>query len=647
MKASPLSSAKNRSGAIKAPEEPPKGALVQPPLPDTGMVMGSAPSGTRVRTYNRWRERYNPLRGLNISRAVALLEQYQRGEMADPQWVYFFIEQSDADLFAILERREAALLELNWKVSPLSGRWTKDDPRQAAWDKGLAAEQTAALLEAYDGIDNLYEAISHLQLATFRGFSHLEKWRSGDGDIYHLELVDQWNVVRDLLRGQWKYNPRADSTTFAALGEDMLIDPADFIIRERDRHVNRLALVKFIRQSLSEKDWDAFIEIYGLPSGVIVGPPNVPPEKEASYRESAQNIAEGGSGYLPNGSTYTANDSPRGNSPFRPRLDYLSEKLVLAGTGGLLTMLTAPTGIGKGPTDAHADAFKSLARAEARKISELFNRSIDTEFLDKQFPGKPALVYFEIAANDELDAGEVVAHAVALAGASFRVSPEQLAEKTGYEITLADPAKVTVREDATPGADPTEPPPADDPANPEKPPITNRAKTDAAPVPVEQSHDFRKFLARMRNRMAGATAEDLKPLRAALAKALQGDDAGLPDRLKALNRELPAMADKIITAKASSAELYEILSAALASQVGAGAAVKNRSKTAQPRHESGQFLPFNPTPANLPDSVSLYRFLEAQGMQTLADRLKALIDQVIEKQGLNATEVYATVEDRS
>ena len=375
------------------------------------------------------REYYNPLRGLNIARCVTLLEQYQRGEMADPQWAYYFVEQSDADLFAILTRREAALLQLDWEVRIASGA---GNPAQ--FDKALAREQAAVLRETYEGIDNLYEAIAHLQLATFRGFAHCEKVRDARGDLFHLELVDQWHLVRDGLRGRWKYNPQALPTNFDGLSEDDLLDPADFLIRERDRHVNRIALLKFIRANLSEKDWDAFIEIYGIPSGVIVGPPGISPEQEAAYLSAAQTISEGGSGYLPHGSDYRPNDFPRGTDPYRPRLDYLTEKLVLAGTGGLLTML-AQSGSGTLAGSAHQEAFDSIARSEARQISELLQRQLDREVLARHFPNQPTLAYFELVAHEPPNPGAVAAQARKFAAAGYRMDRRQLEELSGYRLT--------------------------------------------------------------------------------------------------------------------------------------------------------------------------------------------------------------------
>lgn len=416
---------------LTQPVQPDIPSPVGAPVPISTTMASGVNRSTLVTRYNRWRERYNPLRQLTMAKVVTLLESYQRGEMADPQWTYFFIEQSDPDLFAILERREAALLELDWTVKPASTQWGAGGLRCAAFDEELASEQVAALREAYEGIDNLYEAISHLQLATFRGYSHCEKYRNTDGDVFHLEVVDQWNMVRDLLRGRWKYNPAAIQTTFYNLPDDMLVDPADFIIRERDRHVDRIALLKFVRMNLADKDWDAFIEIYGIPSGVVIGPPGVQPGKESAYEAAAHEIATGGSGYLPNGSDYKPNDQPRGNSPFKVRLDYLSEKLVLAGTGGLLTMLSQ-SGSGTLAGSAHMEAFQSIARAEARKISEIFQKQFDAALLDVRFPGQPHLAYFELAANEERDPGEIVDHALKLHQAGYQVDPAQLSAKTGY-----------------------------------------------------------------------------------------------------------------------------------------------------------------------------------------------------------------------
>jgi hypothetical protein len=432
----------------------------------------------------RWRDSYNPLRGLTIARVVALREAYDRGEMADVQWTFRSIERSDADLLALVERRTASVLEMDWNIKirqPKSkcpeekatdgtdkegtqesrnGERSADilsalpsAPPQAAADKAvraprfdsaLAAEQAACLEGAYSNLDNLYEAIEHLSLAAFRGYAHLQKQSKGPAAalpwqaIAHLEPVNQWNVLRDGSGSRWKYNQEAKATCFAGLPESAIIDPAEFIILQCERPIDHYGLPKFVRTSLAEKDWTAFTEIYGIPSGIVILPPNIPQGSENDYAEKAQSIAEGAAGALPNGADYKANDGPRGVNPFRTYLDYFTEKLVLVGTGGLLTMLTQ-SGSGTLAGGAHADTFKTLARGHGRRISECLQKQFDLPLLQAAFPGKPVLAYFELNFQAESNTTEVVDQVLKLSQAGYTVEPEEVSEKTGYEVALKPP----------------------------------------------------------------------------------------------------------------------------------------------------------------------------------------------------------------
>jgi phage gp29-like protein len=547
-----------------------------------GQLSGGVSPNQMLQQWNQWRDYYNPLRRLTMSLAVSWLEAGQRGEFADLQWLYFFCEQSDADLMALIERRASALLQREWTVK-ISAKMAK----KKGFDQALAEEQQDALNEQYEGIDNVYEAVEHLGLSSFRGYSHVEKYRNADGDVYHLEPVEQWNMIRWLRAGPWKYNPSALSTTFVGLPEDMLIDPANFLIRETSRPINRLALIKKVRENLCEKDWDAFVEIYGIPRWIVVGPPNVPPEKEKAYQSAAHRIAEGSGGYLPNGSDAKAASGERGVNPFKERMEHLSQKLVLAGTGGLLTMLTAP-GSGTLAGSAHTEAFEMIARRESRQISEIFQQKIDAEFLDAHFPGQPHLVYFDLGLNDEADVGEVVKHALTLRQAGYKMDMPQLSEKTGYTLTEGPIETVTVRDNEA----------ADSPADADKgaisadskaqkklaPGIRNREGT-ASSGAMEDHPAIGAFLARARDEYASAAKSDLRPLATAILKVLGNDDSKLADGLQTLRKELPDIAAEVFSGKKGPAELEKILSAALftgltaeANGVGAGGGKERAEK---------------------------------------------------------------------
>jgi phage gp29-like protein len=249
------------------------------------------------------------------------------------------------------------------------------------------------------------------------------------------EIIDQWHVCRDGHRGPWFWNPEAKDLPASSLPASNRMDESAYLIVETPRPIDEVGLLKYLRCSLSSKDWDAFIEIYGIPSWIITMPPNVPKGKEEEYRDAALSVAKGGSGAIPNGSTASAAGYPAGQAPFRDHLQWWSEKLVLAATGGLLTSVALPTGIGSGASDAHSETFARIARGRARLISEEFQRKIDRRILDAAFPGRPHLAYFEFSANEATDTTAVIEEITKLASAGYRISSAEASEKTGYTLT--------------------------------------------------------------------------------------------------------------------------------------------------------------------------------------------------------------------
>jgi len=384
--------------------------------------------GTVVSIQNHWREYYNPLRALDMQRAVALYDFSRRGLNAELQNVYREMEGLFPTLIGLIERRTSPLLEMEWKIKTI-----REDKLPKGASKSLAEDMASCLQEAYGKIDNLYEAIEWLELGAFRGYAHLEKIYANPGtadlSVEHLEPVEQWHWTRKSMYAEWEYVAAATQTNIG-----VPINYEQFVIHEVRRPLDRVALVLWMRASLCEKNWDAFIEIYGVPRWLVTMPPNVPKEKESEYLAASRTIAAGGNGTLPHGASAMAADKPRDTNPFRPRLDWLQEQLVLAGTGGLLSMLSMPTGIGHGATGAHEDAFRKISKKEARKISEVFNTQFDAPLLAQKFPGQPRLAGFELSANEETDVSDICAQTLQLSQAGYQVDAAQLTEETGYNV---------------------------------------------------------------------------------------------------------------------------------------------------------------------------------------------------------------------
>ncbi len=383
-----------------------------------------------VAAANTWRDSNNPLRTLTMPRAVQLMEQAQLGIMADLQWLYGAetgIEATDPDLMVIIERTLSGVADCEWEVATI--------PEDSlGFDRALADEQAAFLRESYAQCDNLDDALEHLVMARFRGFSHLQPWLSTDWSLEHLEPLPQWNMVRDGTRQAWAWNPKADGSAYASMLKDALLSPSDYILLSAKRPVNRIALIKYVRSTISEKDWDGYVEIYGIPGVFIIMPQSVPNGKEEEYADKAEQAAEAGSGSLPFGSDVKTLSEARGSQPFQARLEWLQKQLVLAGTGGLLTMLTE-SGSGTLAGGAHQSAWDQIVRRVARSVAKPLHQQYDRRALAARFPGRPAQAFFNLRARQEKDVGKVVSNVTALAQAGFDLDPAQIQKETGYTIS--------------------------------------------------------------------------------------------------------------------------------------------------------------------------------------------------------------------
>ena len=370
---------------------------------------------------NAWRDAYNPLRGMNLSKLLSLLDAGERGQYADLQWFYHYMERSDAMVFSVMQRRRAALLACDWDIKQVSGE-------AAAIDQVLADEQVAFLREAYDRIENLRDAVAFLFSGFFRGYAHMEKHYAESGMIQRLEPVEQWFWVRDGMYGPWEYNQNAVSGRNRGLS----IDPGDFVILDTVA-LNRLLSVLYLGRTLTLKDWDSFLEVYGIPSVFLVGPPNTPEAKEEEYQRIAEQLISDGRGYLPYGSDIKYVNGGGNRPPFRERIEYLDRQITLVATGGLLTMLTH-SGSGTLAGEAHSETFMQIARGDALTVSEVFQKHLDTPLLAEFFPGQPILAYFEFAPPAGNEVSRVIEDAVNLSKAGVRMDVEELSEKTGYTL---------------------------------------------------------------------------------------------------------------------------------------------------------------------------------------------------------------------
>lgn len=462
-----------------------------------------------VRKSNLWRDNYNPLRGLVMSRLIFIFEAAERGAYAELQLLLRKTEKRYPILKGFVERLLSSVEELDWDVKVL-----KVLPPGATPD--MAEKQRAHLRSRYDLVKNINEAIGQIVMADIRGYAVLQKHRyeggENDGAVEELYWLEPWVWARDGYYGDFYYNENSSlgvglGSCVGLFGEknrlgSFELPREDFIVREVESPLYEIALIAFVNWLMGRKDWAAFVEIFGLAKGVVIMPPNIAVGKEQDYQVAAEKVSDGVSGALPAGSDIKfPTAGVRGESPFEKYCNAQNEDVVMAATSGLLTMLThggggSGGGLNKGPGKEHNDVWEKIARMKGKRVNETLRKDFDSIELAAAFPGQPVCVQFMLAVQDDEDVNEVADTVVKFEGIGLQTDAKEISERSGYKLTRV----------ALPS-----PPPGNTPA----------AKEDASLVKQDTKIQNRTGTGISVDDFSAAIAADLKSLRDRV-EAIQG-----------------------------------------------------------------------------------------------------------------------------
>jgi phage gp29-like protein len=393
-------------------------------------------------------------------------------------------------------------------------------------------------------------------------------------------------MVRESGTNNWAFNPDCRQTSYASIHANNRLDKSEYVMMQCPRSVNRIGLAKTIRANTDEKDWDAFVETYGLPGVYVIMPQNIEGDDQEYWINSAEDAAGGGNGVLPYGSDIKTLSDARGMQPFLPRLKWLQEQLVLVGTGGLLNGL-AVSGSGTLAGSVHAQAFREIVRRQATMISECMQGSLDIPYLNMRFPDRPVLAYFDIEAAKERDTTGVVQNVSSLATAGYFVDPKQVEEDTGYKIIRFEPQ---TQQTIMPGMNPQSMMTALRSlaqSDPETFARALRTATAQRSAPEDLPETNKQLVASAKPEAVKALAQDLTPLADEIKALLDKSDQAMTDDLNGLADKVPGLLPE-----AGEGELEKVIegtmTAALLNGAQQGAeSLKKTGKTAkQPDKES-------------------------------------------------------------
>ncbi len=383
-------------------------------------------------------ETIDPIYNLDLKRAQAVYNWARSGNYAQLQRIYSDIESVDPIILTCIKRRSAALRELDWKVVRSDERLTRGA------DEAKVKAQIDYLETTMARIDNLADAIDFLSLAAFRGYSIIQPVYRADGSVEKFDLLDQWNICYDRRNQKWLWNPEASSFEIAESGELgatglQEIDPKNVVIVTERMPIDHPGMLIFLKKHVAEHDWGVFIERFGLPPVILTMPENISQEEEDKYVDSVEAAFTGKSGVVPFGTTVSYGTEARGTDPFNPFIEHQQKLIVLMATGGLLTSL-AESGSGTLAGNAHFDTWRTIMRADARKIAEAIQKQLCVGLLEARFPGEPCLAEFQFETEPDPTAKEVGELAVLFKNAGFKMRADELSQMTGYTLEEAPEA---------------------------------------------------------------------------------------------------------------------------------------------------------------------------------------------------------------
>lgn len=372
---------------------------------------------------DKWLERFNPLQGATLGTLSSYFADADEGRFANVMWMARKMIRRDPTIRACMRRIYAQLMKLKWQVKIM-------ETLPTGITEAKAKRQAETLKQRYEQIENLKQAAAASAMADFYGFAHLEKHYDERGVVKRLQPVPQWHWIRDGLYGAWRYNASARPWNKDAVP----VQPEDFIVREVDDPWIEIALINGLRINQNDRDWDGFAARYGIPSTFFIAPPGATEEKLDEFQSVAEDLAADGAGTLPNGSEVKTHESQAKGEVFDLKAKHHQSAIVLAATGGLLTML-AQSGSGTLAGGAHSDTWRDLVAGIASEVSECFQEQLDKVWLAEMFPGQPVGAYFELEFPEEgTDVKALVESVSTLKSAGYRVKTEWLAEETGMPL---------------------------------------------------------------------------------------------------------------------------------------------------------------------------------------------------------------------
>lgn len=480
------------------------------------------------------RTRFNPMRQLTPERLTVALDSFEAGSLRDAALLWEAIAEREPTIKNVKEKREKATSKRDWEILKLED--SEEADRQAAILK--AFYNGVETVNAYDknqrgGVRLLIRQM--MQAVSYRYATHNIIWNVTDGVLgavfQFLPLHCFENTTGEL---------RFIGSDYRSEGEPLT--QGSWMVTVGDGLMMACSIT-YMYKRLALHDLVGYSEKFGKP-GVLGKSSAAPDSKEGrAFLDAVQRFGNEWNAVIfgtDNADIQLIEAKGAGSIPMPDLIERMERAMVSLYRGADLSTMSRESA-SSGVT-VQSEEMDLLGSDDAMMVSETLNYYIDRQVL-RYYEVRNPLAYFKLLVPEQEDVSQNIKVDDALIRWGVRISKAALAQRYG-RAEAADGEEVAQL--------------------PQGGSVVGAKEVVAANSrPLEDDPDIGVFLAAARDRYAGAAAADLHPLSKAIAKVLQLHGAEFETGLKALERELPAIAGRVFKPGQAEETLVEILGTAL------------------------------------------------------------------------------------
>ena len=334
-----------------------------------------------------------PSTGLTPRRLVGILHEADAGSLSRAMQLFEEMEEKDAHLYAVANKRRLALTGLEWSVISAADLVEGVD-RSPADDAAHYCREVLARLDTFD------EVLQHLSLAIGRNIALAELvWDQVGGELTlsDIEPVDFNRIVFDELDRPRVLTREASLEGMELLANKFIVHTPHSVSGHPARGgLLRVTALVFLAKNLALKDWMIFAEVFGMPVRIARYDPSVSAEEKQEILQMLESLGSNAAGIFSRAIDLEFIEAGKGKAPppYQNLVDFLNREMSKAWLGQTLTTETPGLGGTFGATRIHEKVRKDLRADDVRKEGRTVRRDVLEPLARFRFGPEVPVPYF-------------------------------------------------------------------------------------------------------------------------------------------------------------------------------------------------------------------------------------------------------------